>query len=65
MVIKYPKRLLNIPNGHKMYQYLPMYGPPKFTQIGIFGMKRNHLATLRQTFVALPLKQELEEKECF
>jgi hypothetical protein len=28
-------------------------------------MKRNHLATLRQTFVALPLKQELEEKECF
>jgi hypothetical protein len=23
-----------------------MYGPPKFTQIGIFGLKRNHLATL-------------------
>jgi hypothetical protein len=23
-----------------------LQGPPKFTQIGIFGLKRNHLATL-------------------
>jgi hypothetical protein len=24
-------------------------GPPKYAQIGIFGLKRNHLATLFQT----------------
>jgi hypothetical protein len=29
-----------------MYQYLPLQGPQKFTQIGIFGLKTNHLATL-------------------
>jgi hypothetical protein len=23
----------------------PLHGPPKYTQIGIFGLKRNHLAT--------------------
>jgi hypothetical protein len=40
---KFPK---NIPNGHKIYQHVPFQGPPKFTQIGIFGMKTNHLATL-------------------
>jgi hypothetical protein len=28
-----------------LYQYFPIQGPPKFTQIGIFGLKRNHLAT--------------------
>jgi hypothetical protein len=27
-------------------------GPPKFTQVGIFGLKTNHLATLVQTDVA-------------
>jgi hypothetical protein len=27
------------PNGHKMYQHLPLQDPPKFTQIGIFGLK--------------------------
>jgi hypothetical protein len=35
----------NWPNGHKMYQHPTLLGPPKFTQIGIFGLKRNHLAT--------------------
>jgi hypothetical protein len=29
-----------------MYQHFPFQGPPKFTQIGIFGLKTNHLATL-------------------
>jgi hypothetical protein len=24
------------PNGHKIYQHLPLQDPPKFTQIGIF-----------------------------
>jgi hypothetical protein len=46
MVMKYPKCLYNIPNGHKIYQHFPIWGPPKFTQNGIFGLKRNHLATL-------------------
>jgi hypothetical protein len=35
-----------IPNGHKIYQHFPSQGFPKFTQIGIFGLKINHLATL-------------------
>jgi hypothetical protein len=32
--------------GHKTNQHFPIQGPPKFTQIGIFGLKINHLATL-------------------
>jgi hypothetical protein len=36
----------NIPNGHKIYQHFPFKGPTKFAQIGMFGMKINHLATL-------------------
>jgi hypothetical protein len=46
MVIKYPKGPSNIPNGHKIYQKFVIEGPPKCTQIGIFGLKINHLATL-------------------
>jgi hypothetical protein len=34
-----------MPNGHKIYQHLPLQDPPKFTQIGIFGLKKKHLAT--------------------
>jgi hypothetical protein len=37
---------VNIPNGHKTYQHFPFQGTPKFTKIGISGMKVNHLATL-------------------
>jgi hypothetical protein len=29
-----------------MYQHFAFQGPPKYSQIGIFGMKINHLATL-------------------
>jgi hypothetical protein len=29
----------NWPNDHKIYQYLPLQDPPKFTQTGIFGLK--------------------------
>jgi hypothetical protein len=49
----------NLPNGHKkdkmaqnrqndrkIDQHLPLHEPPKFTQIGIFGLKLCHLATL-------------------
>jgi hypothetical protein len=32
-----------------MYQHLSIEGPPIFTQIGIFGLKTNHLATLKKT----------------
>jgi hypothetical protein len=47
-----------LPSGHQMfrnifqmatkyvYQPFPFQGPPKFTLIGIFGWKINHLATL-------------------
>jgi hypothetical protein len=31
---------------HKIYHHLPLQDPPKFTQIWIFGLKTNHLATL-------------------
>jgi hypothetical protein len=30
----------------KIYQHLPFLDPPIFTQIGIFGLKKCHLATL-------------------
>jgi hypothetical protein len=46
MATKYTKWPNNRPNGHKINQHLPLQDPPKFTQIGIFGMKICHLATL-------------------
>jgi hypothetical protein len=30
----------------KVYKHLPLQDPPKITQIGIFGSKIGHLATL-------------------
>jgi hypothetical protein len=44
----------SIPNGPKLYQTVLKYvyqhflfqGPPKYTLIGIFGLKINHLANL-------------------
>jgi hypothetical protein len=39
-------------NGPKIYQHFPMQNLPKFTQIGIFGLKICHLATpFRTSFV--------------
>jgi hypothetical protein len=38
-----------MPNVHKTNQHFPIEGPQKFTQIGIFGLKTNPLATLRTT----------------
>jgi hypothetical protein len=35
-----------IPNGHEIEQKCPFHGLPKCTQIGIFGVKIYHLATL-------------------
>jgi hypothetical protein len=50
---KYTKLPQNIPNGHKIFQMVikytkifPLQDPTNFTQIGIFGLKTNHLATL-------------------
>jgi hypothetical protein len=40
------KWLLNIPKGHKIYQYFPFQGPSKFPSFRIFGLRINHLATL-------------------
>jgi hypothetical protein len=42
----YTKWTEHLPNGHKIYQHLPLQDPPKFTQIGILGLKIYHLATL-------------------
>jgi hypothetical protein len=45
MTLKYTKwpqkyqMVTKIPNGHKMYKLLPLQDPPKFTQIGISGLK--------------------------
>jgi hypothetical protein len=51
MTIKYTTLPWNIQNGHKIctYQYVPLQGSPKFTQIGSFGLKLYHLATLLWT----------------
>jgi hypothetical protein len=43
--IRYTKWQSNIPNGHKYTNILHAFqGPPKYAQIGIFDLKRNHLA---------------------
>jgi hypothetical protein len=55
LVPNIPNWTTNLPNGHKLYQsatkytYIPLKGPPKFTQFWIFGLKTNHLATLLQS----------------
>jgi hypothetical protein len=46
MAIKCTKWPKHISNGHILYQPFPFQGPPKFTQIGIFGLKIYRLATL-------------------
>jgi hypothetical protein len=41
--LKFNKWPQNIPNSHKIAQidqHLPLRDPPKFTQIGIFGLKK-------------------------
>jgi hypothetical protein len=46
---KRTKWLQYIPNGQRIYQPFPFQGPPKFTPIGISGLKINHLATPKLT----------------
>jgi hypothetical protein len=43
---------VNIPNGHEIFQHLPLKDPTKFTQTGIFGSKINRLATLAESATA-------------
>jgi hypothetical protein len=38
----------NRQNGDEKYRHLPLQDVPKFTQIGIFGLKIFHLPTLVQ-----------------
>jgi hypothetical protein len=52
MAVKYSKW----PQQQQQYQHFPILGPLKFTQIGIFGSTRNHLATLEER------KKEKREK---
>jgi hypothetical protein len=42
----YIKRPLNTQYIHKIYQHLSLQDTPKFTQIGIIGLKIYHLAAL-------------------
>jgi hypothetical protein len=37
---------VNYSKWPKIYQHFRFQGPPNCTQIGIFGLKTNHLATL-------------------
>jgi hypothetical protein len=53
MTTKYTKRPYILPNIRKIFQMIIKYsniflfrGLPNFTEIGIFGWKTNHLATL-------------------
>jgi hypothetical protein len=36
----------------RVFQHFSFQGPPNFTQSGIFGLKRNHLAALIQTIAS-------------
>jgi hypothetical protein len=58
--VNYTKWPYVIPNGHKIYQHFPIEGPPKFTKIGIFGLKTNHLAIL--TYIVSGKKETNIEK---
>jgi hypothetical protein len=51
MAIKYTNNifLTYVLNVCIIYQPFPIQGPPKFTQIGIFGLKIYHLATLHRS----------------
>jgi hypothetical protein len=39
-------KAIKIPNSHEIYQKFAFQLLQKYTKIGIFGMKINHLATL-------------------
>jgi hypothetical protein len=53
--LNYTKRPLIIPKGRKINQHFPFKGSPKYTQIGIFGLRINYLATQNRTLLAAML----------
>jgi hypothetical protein len=66
MATKYTKWPKNRPNGYKMYQQRPLQEPLKFSQIGIFGLKIYHLATLVSAlrlnrFITCPCQSDKSE----
>jgi hypothetical protein len=56
---KYIKTRENVPNGHTIYQHLPLQDPPKITLIKVFGFKICHQATLLISCHALLEKSSL------
>jgi hypothetical protein len=58
MAYTVPNGRNTIQKGQRIYKAFPFQGPLKFTQIGIFGLKKYQLATLfkspRRFFPALP-----------
>jgi hypothetical protein len=58
-----PNGLKNIPNSHLIHQYFTLEGHPKYTQIGIFGMKINHLATLQGSLWSAYVSYSCEDKK--
>jgi hypothetical protein len=46
MAIKHTKSLQCIPKGYILNEHFSSQDPPKYTSIGIFGMKICHLAAL-------------------
>jgi hypothetical protein len=64
MSIKYNKIPEKRTSVYKICQHFPLQDPPKFTQILMFGLKTNHLATLLVTLLAsqsLPLEIALRK----
>jgi hypothetical protein len=53
MIEKYTSCQYYILKVHIIYKPFPIQGPPKFTQIVIFGLKICHLATLIQGCLTL------------
>jgi hypothetical protein len=50
-------------NDHIIYQHLPSQHPPKFTKIGIFWLKTNHLATQLVSVVQLSIGHQKQSQK--
>jgi hypothetical protein len=63
MAIQCKKWLQSAPNGHKICQHIPIKGPPKYTQIGIFGTKSKPSGNpARQEPLPIEIKNFVERK---
>jgi hypothetical protein len=54
MATNYTKWTKNLPDGYRIYQHLLLQDHPKFTLMGIFGLKINHLAILAPWLNGVP-----------